>query len=72
MDSIYDIFIIGGGINGAGIARDFAGRGLKSKSNKGCKFSDMLDWNSAHASSRETSKNDSTFGDFKLWNNLHI
>ena len=29
MDSIYDIFIIGGGINGAGIARDFAGRGLK-------------------------------------------
>ena len=26
---IYDIFIIGGGINGAGIARDAAGRGLK-------------------------------------------
>ena len=26
---LYDIFIIGGGINGAGIARDAAGRGLK-------------------------------------------
>ena len=26
---MYDIFIIGGGINGAGIARDAAGRGLK-------------------------------------------
>ena len=26
---IYDIFIIGGGINGAGIARDASGRGLK-------------------------------------------
>lgn len=25
----FDVFIIGGGINGAGIARDFAGRGLK-------------------------------------------
>ena len=25
----YDIFIIGGGINGAGIARDAAGRGFK-------------------------------------------
>ena len=29
MTYIYDIFIIGGGINGAGIARDASGRGLK-------------------------------------------
>jgi len=29
MNDEYDIFIIGGGINGAGIARDAAGRGLK-------------------------------------------
>ena len=29
MKDIYDIFIIGGGINGAGIARDASGRGLK-------------------------------------------
>ena len=29
MNSIYDIFIIGGGINGAGIARDASGRNLK-------------------------------------------
>ena len=29
MTDIYDIFIIGGGINGAGIARDASGRGLK-------------------------------------------
>jgi len=29
MTNLYDIFIIGGGINGAGIARDAAGRGLK-------------------------------------------
>lgn len=29
MNNRYDIFIIGGGINGAGIARDAAGRGLK-------------------------------------------
>jgi len=29
MKDLYDIFIIGGGINGAGIARDAAGRGLK-------------------------------------------
>ncbi len=29
MFDIYDIFILGGGINGAGIARDAAGRGLK-------------------------------------------
>jgi len=28
MNQIFDIFIIGGGINGAGIARDAAGRGL--------------------------------------------
>ena len=27
--SIYDLAIIGGGINGCGIARDAAGRGLK-------------------------------------------
>ena len=29
MNQIFDIFIIGGGINGAGIARDAMGRGLK-------------------------------------------
>ena len=29
MKNIFDLFIIGGGINGAGIARDAAGRGLK-------------------------------------------
>ncbi|UTW59649.1 glycerol-3-phosphate dehydrogenase [Kordiimonas sp. SCSIO 12603] len=29
MHSISDIFVVGGGINGAGIARDAAGRGLK-------------------------------------------
>ena len=29
MQSVYDIFIIGGGINGTGIARDAAGRGLR-------------------------------------------
>jgi len=29
MKDLYDIFIIGGGINGAGIARDASGRGLK-------------------------------------------
>ena len=29
MSQIFDIFIIGGGINGAGIARDASGRGLK-------------------------------------------
>ncbi|NQY12680.1 MAG: glycerol-3-phosphate dehydrogenase [Henriciella sp.] len=29
LDHMYDILIIGGGINGAGIARDAAGRGLK-------------------------------------------
>jgi glycerol-3-phosphate dehydrogenase len=28
MDDAYDIFVIGGGINGCGIARDAAGRGL--------------------------------------------
>ncbi len=28
-DEIYDLFIIGGGINGCGIARDASGRGLK-------------------------------------------
>ncbi len=30
MNSQYDIFIIGGGINGCGIARDAAGRGLRT------------------------------------------
>ena len=29
MKQLFDIFVIGGGINGAGIARDAAGRGLK-------------------------------------------
>src|SRR6202000_1261520 len=29
LDRIYDLAIIGGGINGCGIARDAAGRGLK-------------------------------------------
>ena len=29
MNAVNDIFIIGGGINGAGIARDASGRGLK-------------------------------------------
>src|SRR5215467_2609552 len=28
-DTPYDLIVIGGGINGAGIARDAAGRGLK-------------------------------------------
>ena len=28
-DDIYDLFVIGGGINGVGIARDAVGRGLK-------------------------------------------
>ncbi|MEL6451855.1 MAG: glycerol-3-phosphate dehydrogenase [Pseudomonadota bacterium] len=28
-DTVFDLFIIGGGINGAGIARDAAGRGLR-------------------------------------------
>ncbi len=28
-NDIYDLLIIGGGINGTGIARDAAGRGLK-------------------------------------------
>ena len=27
-DTLYDMFIIGGGVNGCGIARDAAGRGL--------------------------------------------
>ena len=29
MDSTYDLLVIGAGINGAGIARDAAGRGLR-------------------------------------------
>ncbi len=28
MSKVFDLFIIGGGINGAGIARDAAGRGM--------------------------------------------
>ena len=28
-DDVFDLFVIGGGINGCGIARDAAGRGLK-------------------------------------------
>jgi glycerol-3-phosphate dehydrogenase len=28
MSKVFDLFIIGGGINGAGLARDAAGRGL--------------------------------------------
>ena len=28
MSKVFDLFIIGGGINGAGIARDASGRGL--------------------------------------------
>ena len=27
MKTIYDVFVIGGGVNGCGIARDAAGRG---------------------------------------------
>ena len=30
MQAEYDIAVIGGGINGAGIVRDAAGRGLKA------------------------------------------
>ena len=29
MNADFDLFIIGGGINGVGVARDAAGRGLK-------------------------------------------
>ena len=29
MNGVFDLAIIGGGINGAGIARDAAGRGLR-------------------------------------------
>ena len=29
MNTDFDVFIVGGGINGAGIARDAAGRGYK-------------------------------------------
>ena len=29
MNEAYDLLVIGGGINGAGIARDAAGRGLR-------------------------------------------
>jgi glycerol-3-phosphate dehydrogenase len=28
-ETIYDLAVIGGGVNGAGIARDAAGRGVK-------------------------------------------
>ena len=44
---MYDILIIGGGINGAGIARDAAGRGLKVLL---CEKDDLA----AHASSAST------------------
>ena len=27
-DTIYDVFVVGGGVNGVGIANDAAGRGL--------------------------------------------
>ncbi len=30
MSKVFDLFIIGGGINGVGIARDAAGRGLNT------------------------------------------
>tara|TARA_B100001778_G_C18604300_1_gene638937 strand:+ start:4035 stop:5537 length:1503 start_codon:yes stop_codon:yes gene_type:complete len=30
VDDLYDVLVIGGGVNGAGIARDAAGRGLKT------------------------------------------
>ena len=37
MSKVFDLFIIGGGINGAGIARDAAGRGLSvCLADKGC------------------------------------
>lgn len=29
LDDIFDLLIVGGGVNGAGIARDAAGRGLR-------------------------------------------
>ncbi len=41
----FDIFIIGGGVNGAGILRDAAGRGFK------CGLADMGDFGSATSSS---------------------
>ncbi|MFK7901329.1 MAG: glycerol-3-phosphate dehydrogenase, partial [Nitratireductor sp.] len=44
-NSIYDIFIIGGGINGAGIARDAAGRGYSVA------LAEMNDFGSATSSS---------------------
>ena len=34
MKNLYDLFIIGGGINGAGIARDAAGRGVKGQKSR--------------------------------------
>ena len=37
----FDIFVIGGGVNGAGILRDAAGRGYK------CGLADMGDFGSA-------------------------
>jgi len=42
---LYDLFIIGGGINGAGIARDASGRGLKVfLVDKGCVGSATSSW----------------------------
>ena len=41
----FDIFVIGGGVNGAGILRDAAGRGYK------CGLADMGDFGSATSSS---------------------
>ena len=41
----FDIFIIGGGVNGAGILRDAAGRGFK------CGLAEMGDFGSATSSS---------------------
>ena len=41
----FDIFVIGGGVNGAGILRDAAGRGYK------CGLADMGDFGSGTSSS---------------------
>ena len=43
-DKVYDLFIIGGGVNGCGIARDAAGRGLSVA------LSEMSDLGSATSS----------------------
>ena len=44
-EKTYDIFVIGGGVNGAGILRDATGRGYK------CGLADMGDFGSATSSS---------------------